>query len=73
MITYTSSTPFRPSPFTRLLLLRFVISQLLVMGNGTDDAVTHGPVTIGVDKVKEHVEDAVGKNAQDFAWRQAAA
>lgn len=34
------------------------------VGNGTDDAVTHGPMTIGVDKVKEHVDDAVGKGAK---------
>lgn len=34
------------------------------VGNGTDDAVTHGPMTIGVDKVKEHVEDAVSKKAK---------
>lgn len=34
------------------------------VGNGTEDAVTHGPMTIGVGKVKEHVEDAISKKAK---------
>ncbi|GJC92773.1 NAD-dependent aldehyde dehydrogenase [Colletotrichum higginsianum] len=34
------------------------------VGNGTDAAVTHGPLTNGVGKVEEHIKDAVGKNAK---------
>ncbi|CAK7231222.1 hypothetical protein SCUCBS95973_007838 [Sporothrix curviconia] len=38
------------------------------IGNGADtsagaDAVTHGPLTIGVEKTEEHVRDAVAKGA----------
>ncbi|KAI1408027.1 aldehyde dehydrogenase [Hypoxylon sp. FL1857] len=33
------------------------------VGNGSQDSVTHGPLTIGVSKVEEHVEDALSKNA----------
>ncbi|WQF77310.1 Putative aldehyde dehydrogenase domain, aldehyde/histidinol dehydrogenase [Colletotrichum destructivum] len=34
------------------------------VGNGTDVAVTHGPLTNGVGKVEEHIKDAVSKNAR---------
>ncbi|GAP93112.1 putative succinate-semialdehyde dehydrogenase [Rosellinia necatrix] len=34
------------------------------VGNGADAAVTHGPLTTGVAKVEEHVNDAVAKNAK---------
>ncbi|KAL3457670.1 Aldehyde/histidinol dehydrogenase [Aspergillus heterothallicus] len=34
------------------------------VGNGLEDvSVTHGPLTIGTDKVEEHIRDAVSKNA----------
>ncbi|KAI1453545.1 aldehyde dehydrogenase [Annulohypoxylon moriforme] len=33
------------------------------VGNGLQNEVTHGPLTTGVSKVEEHVEDAVSKNA----------
>ncbi|UPK91499.1 hypothetical protein LCI18_002434 [Fusarium solani-melongenae] len=33
------------------------------VGNGTDASVTHGPMTTSVEKVEEHVKDAIGKNA----------
>ncbi|KAI9899856.1 hypothetical protein N3K66_004118 [Trichothecium roseum] len=34
------------------------------VGSGSDPAVTHGPLTTGVDKVEQHVQDALGKNAK---------
>ena len=35
------------------------------VGSGLDDAsITHGPMTNGVDKVEEHIKDAVSKNAK---------
>lgn len=35
------------------------------VGRGLDDAsITHGPMTNGVDKVEEHIKDAVSKNAK---------
>lgn len=34
------------------------------VGHGTDASVTHGPLTNGVDKVEEHVRDAVVKKAK---------
>ena len=34
------------------------------VGNGAEDTVTHGPMTNGVSKVKEHIQDAVSKNAK---------
>ena len=35
------------------------------VGSGLDDSsITHGPMTNGVDKVEEHVKDAVSKNAK---------
>ncbi|PLB53592.1 succinate semialdehyde dehydrogenase [Aspergillus steynii IBT 23096] len=38
--------------------------QKYVVGHGLDDAsVTHGPLTNGVSKVAEHIQDAVDKNA----------
>ncbi|KAM5349070.1 hypothetical protein ACJ41O_008893 [Fusarium nematophilum] len=33
------------------------------VGNGADASSTHGPMTTSVDKVEEHVKDAVGKKA----------
>lgn len=33
------------------------------VGRGMDEGVTHGPLTVGVAKIKEHVEDAVEKKA----------
>ncbi|KAF5542970.1 succinate-semialdehyde dehydrogenase (NADP+), partial [Fusarium mexicanum] len=33
------------------------------VGNGTDPTVTHGPMTTSVDKVEEHVKDALKKKA----------
>lgn len=33
------------------------------VGNGADEGVTHGPLTLGVAKVEEHVKDAVSKKA----------
>ncbi|KAF4438634.1 succinate-semialdehyde dehydrogenase (NADP+) [Fusarium acutatum] len=33
------------------------------VGNGADPSVTHGPMTTSVDKVEEHVEDALNKKA----------
>ncbi|KAI9147104.1 Glutarate-semialdehyde dehydrogenase [Paramyrothecium foliicola] len=33
------------------------------VGNGTDANITHGPLTTGVAKVDEHVQDAVSKKA----------
>ncbi|KAF4455812.1 succinate-semialdehyde dehydrogenase (NADP+) [Fusarium albosuccineum] len=33
------------------------------VGNGTDASVTHGPMTTSVDKVEEHVKDAINKKA----------
>ncbi|KAF5020814.1 hypothetical protein F66182_7153 [Fusarium sp. NRRL 66182] len=33
------------------------------VGNGADASVTHGPLTTSVDKVEEHVQDAMSKNA----------
>lgn len=33
------------------------------VGRGTDEGVTHGPLTIGVAKIEEHVQDAVEKKA----------
>ncbi|KAF9637462.1 hypothetical protein BFW01_g8358 [Lasiodiplodia theobromae] len=35
----------------------------LRVGNGAHEGVTHGPLTIGVDKTEDHVRDAVGKKA----------
>ncbi|KAL2802779.1 Aldehyde/histidinol dehydrogenase [Aspergillus granulosus] len=35
------------------------------VGNGLEDAsVTHGPLTTGIGKVEEHIQDAIGKNAK---------
>lgn len=34
------------------------------VGNGADASVTHGPLTTGVSKVEEHVQDATSKNAK---------
>lgn len=35
------------------------------VGDGLqDDSVTHGPMTIGISKVEEHIKDAVNKNAK---------
>lgn len=34
------------------------------VGNGADSSVTHGPLTTGVDKVQEHIKDAVSKGAK---------
>ncbi|ODM21291.1 hypothetical protein SI65_04344 [Aspergillus cristatus] len=34
------------------------------VGNGAEDTVTHGPMTNGVSKVKEHIQDAASKNAK---------
>ncbi|KAI9369538.1 Aldehyde/histidinol dehydrogenase [Aspergillus egyptiacus] len=34
-----------------------------LVGNGQDAAVTHGPLTNGVAKTQEHIQDAVSKNA----------
>lgn len=33
------------------------------VGRGGDEGVTHGPLTVGVAKTEEHVQDAVGKKA----------
>ncbi|EGX97142.1 succinate-semialdehyde dehydrogenase [Cordyceps militaris CM01] len=33
------------------------------VGNGADGSVTHGPLTIGVEKTEEHVQDAINKKA----------
>ncbi|KAF4457426.1 succinate-semialdehyde dehydrogenase (NADP+) [Fusarium austroafricanum] len=33
------------------------------VGNGTDASVTHGPLTTSIDKVEEHVKDALSKKA----------
>ncbi|KAF5628897.1 succinate-semialdehyde dehydrogenase (NADP+) [Fusarium sp. NRRL 52700] len=33
------------------------------VGNGADPSVTHGPMTTSVDKVEEHVKDALNKKA----------
>ncbi|KAI1443564.1 aldehyde dehydrogenase [Annulohypoxylon stygium] len=33
------------------------------VGNGLQDSITHGPLTTGVGKVEEHVNDAVNKKA----------
>ncbi|KAF4314367.1 hypothetical protein GTA08_BOTSDO01298 [Botryosphaeria dothidea] len=33
------------------------------VGNGTDEGVTHGPLTTSIDKTAEHVQDAVSKKA----------
>lgn len=33
------------------------------VGNGANASVTHGPLTISVDKVEEHVQDALSKKA----------
>ncbi|KAJ6442457.1 succinate-semialdehyde dehydrogenase [Purpureocillium lavendulum] len=33
------------------------------VGNGADGSVTHGPLTLGIAKTEEHVQDAVNKNA----------
>ncbi|KAL7621988.1 hypothetical protein AAE478_007489 [Parahypoxylon ruwenzoriense] len=33
------------------------------VGNGSQDSVTHGPLTTGLTKVEEHIGDAVSKNA----------
>lgn len=38
------------------------VRQLRV-GNGAHAGITHGPLTIGVDKTEDHVHDAVGKKA----------
>jgi succinate-semialdehyde dehydrogenase/glutarate-semialdehyde dehydrogenase len=37
--------------------------QKLRVGNGADPSVTHGPLTNGVEKVQEHIQDAISKNA----------
>lgn len=34
------------------------------VGDGALDSVTHGPLTIGVSKVEDHIQDAVSKNAK---------
>ncbi|KAI9929627.1 hypothetical protein ASPWEDRAFT_740991 [Aspergillus wentii DTO 134E9] len=34
------------------------------VGSGHDESVTHGPMTNGVTKIEEHVNDAVSKNAR---------
>lgn len=34
------------------------------VGNGMEASVTHGPMTVGITKVEEHIQDAVGKGAQ---------
>ncbi|OQU96067.1 hypothetical protein CLAIMM_02203 [Cladophialophora immunda] len=35
------------------------------VGNAlADDSITHGPLTNGVEKIRAHIEDAVGKNAK---------
>ncbi|KAL4891306.1 Aldehyde/histidinol dehydrogenase [Aspergillus ambiguus] len=34
------------------------------VGDGSDDSVTHGPLTNGLTKVQEHIKDAVNKNAK---------
>lgn len=33
------------------------------VGNGADGSVTHGPLTIGIEKTEEHVQDALNKKA----------
>ena len=38
--------------------------QKFRVGNGTDGFATHGPLTNGVAKVKEHINDAVSKKAK---------
>ncbi|KAF6812368.1 succinate-semialdehyde dehydrogenase, partial [Colletotrichum musicola] len=38
--------------------------EKLKVGHGTDASVTHGPLTNGVDKVEEHIRNAVGKTAK---------
>ncbi|KAF6803993.1 succinate-semialdehyde dehydrogenase [Colletotrichum sojae] len=38
--------------------------EKIKVGHGTDASVTHGPLTNGVDKVEEHIRDAVGKKAK---------
>lgn len=45
---------------------RFVeeVRKFRVGNSLVDDSVTHGPLTNGVDKVKAHIADAVGKNAK---------
>ena len=46
--------------------------RALVVGNGMEAGVTIGPLIdqAAVDKVEEHIADAVGKGAR-VAWRQA--
>ncbi|KAI1394414.1 aldehyde dehydrogenase [Hypoxylon trugodes] len=34
------------------------------VGDGSGDSITHGPLTTGVSKVEEHVEDAISKKAK---------
>jgi succinate-semialdehyde dehydrogenase/glutarate-semialdehyde dehydrogenase len=34
------------------------------VGNGVNDLVTHGPLTNGIEKVEEHIKDAISKNAK---------
>ncbi|KZL64577.1 succinate-semialdehyde dehydrogenase (NAD-dependent aldehyde dehydrogenase), partial [Colletotrichum tofieldiae] len=36
----------------------------LHVGNGIDATITHGPLTNGIGKVEEHIQDAVSKNAK---------
>ena len=38
--------------------------QKFRVGNGTDTSVTHGPLTNGVAKVQEHIQDATSKKAK---------
>ncbi|KAH7175316.1 succinate-semialdehyde dehydrogenase [Dactylonectria macrodidyma] len=37
--------------------------QKFRVGNGADGSVTHGPLTIGIGKTEEHVQDAINKKA----------
>lgn len=38
--------------------------QKFRVGNARDSSVTHGPLTNGVEKVQQHIQDAIGKNAK---------
>lgn len=46
--------------FSKRLVEEIKKSQV---GDGKDAAVTHGPLTNGVGKTQEHIQDAAGKNA----------
>lgn len=45
---------------------RFVeeVKKFRVGNSLTDDSVTHGPLTNGIEKVESHIKDAVSKNAK---------